>query len=167
MCFQKDGSCEDDIFSLTLIIQNRKTIKLDTFTSFVDMAKTFDRVNREILYIKLANIGLTSGNFIESIKTLYDDCKAAINVNSDYTQYIDIKSGVKQGDIISPILFSIFINDLAFEIKQFHLGIKLQETLEVSILLFADDIVLIAPTESNLQTMLDFLQTWCVRNLCQ
>lgn len=162
--FRKNRSCEDHIFSLTSIIRNRKAEKLDTFTCFVDMAKAFDRVNRDILYIKLANIGLTSGNFIETIKTLYNECKATIDVNGDYTQYFDIMSGVKQGDVISPTLFSIFINDLAFEIKQLHVGINLEENLDISLLLFADDIVLIAPTESNLQIMLAFLCIWCTRN---
>ena len=153
--FRKDRFCEDHIYSLTSIIRNRKNMGLDTFTCFVDMAKAFDRVNRDILFVKLANIGI-SGDILESIKALYADCRASINVNDDYTDFFSIMSGVKQGDVISPTLFSIFINDLVKGIKELKEGVDISPDLNVGILLFADDIVLLAPTELNLQSMLDY-----------
>ena len=64
--FRKDRSCEDHIFTLTSTLRNRKNANLDTFTCFVDMQKAFDRVNRDILYTKLAKIGVT-GNFLDTI----------------------------------------------------------------------------------------------------
>ena len=82
--FRKDRSCEDHIYTLMAIIQNRKASNLSTFACFVDMAKAFDRVNRDILFIKLANIGI-SGNLLDSIKKLYEECTASVNVNGCYT----------------------------------------------------------------------------------
>ena len=148
---------------MIIIIRNRKNDGRDTYTCFVDMAKAFDRVNRDILFIKLANIGV-SGNMLESIKTLYAECKASVNVNGSYTDFFNITAGVKQGDVISPTLFSIFIDDLVKGIKQLDLGVEIDTNFQVSILLFADDIVLIAPNEVNLQLMLDYLAKWCVEN---
>ena len=84
--FRRDRSCEDHIYSLTSILRNRKNEGRDTYTCFVDMAKAFDRVNRDILFIKLANIGV-SGNMLESIKTLYAEYKASVNVNGSYTDF--------------------------------------------------------------------------------
>ena len=162
--FRKDISCEDHIYSLTSIIRNRKNMRLDTFTCFVDMAKAFDRVNRDILFVKLAKIGI-SGDILESVKALYADCRASINVNDDYTDFFSIMSGVKQGDVISPTLFSIFINDLVKGIKELNEGVDISPDLNVGILLFADDIVLLAPTELNLQSMLDYLHSWCNKNM--
>ena len=69
-------------------------------------------------------------------------------------------NGVKQGCKISPTLFSIYINDLAEEIKRLNCGVNLDDTI-VSVFLYADDIVLIAPTAENLQRMLDALNSWC------
>ena len=162
--FRKDRSCKDHIYSLTSIIRNRKNMGLDTFTCFVDMAKAFDRVNRDILFVKLANIGI-SGDILESIKALYADCRASINVNDDYTDFFSIMSGVKQGDVVYPPLFSIFINDFVNGIKELNEGVDISPDLNVGILLFADDIVLLAPTELNLQSMLDYLISWFNKNM--
>ena len=64
---------------------------------------------------------------------------------------------MKRGDVISPILFSILLNDLAKDIKNLNLGVEIEPGFNVSILLFADDIVLLSPTEEQLQLLLNFL----------
>ena len=83
--------------------------------------------------------------------------------NNDYfTPLIAVSQGKKQGCKLSPTLFSLYINDLASEIKQMNLGIDIDE-LQLSILLYADDIALIAPDADSLQLMLDKLHDWCSR----
>ena len=69
---------------------------------------------------------------------------------------------MKQGDTLSPTLFGIFINDLAKDIKKLKNGIQVNDE-NISILLYADDIVLLAPDETSLQKQLDFLNGWCRR----
>ena len=71
-----------------------------------------------------------------------------------------MKQGLKQGCGLSPALFSIYINDLAAEINALHCGIKFDNN-EVSILLYADDVVLISESEDGLQNMLNTLNNWC------
>ena len=62
--------------------------------------------------------------------------------------------------LMSPsTLFSVFLNDLATEIKKLNVGVDTSDGT-VSILLYADDIALIAPSEKNLQKMLDTLSAW-------
>jgi hypothetical protein len=70
--------------------------------------------------------------------------------------------GVRQGDNLSPTLFSIFINDLADDIKKFNVGIETSDD-KLTLLLYADDIVLLAPSEENLQVMLDEVANWTNR----
>ena len=62
---------------------------------------------------------------LESIKTIYADCQASVSVNGSYTDFFSIASGVKQGDVISPTLFAIFINDLVKGIKQLDMGVEI------------------------------------------
>ena len=56
--------------------------------------------------------------------------------------------------------FSLFINDLALDLKNLNIGIQFGNKI-LSILLYADDMVLLAASEKDLQTMLDTLSKWC------
>ena len=76
-----------------------------------------------------------------------------------FTNWFPTSFGVKQGDNLSPTLFSVFLNDLATEIKKLNAGVDTSDGT-VGILLYADDIALIAPSEKNLQKMLDTLSAW-------
>lgn len=73
----------------------------------------------------------------------------------------EILSGVRQGDL-SPTLFNFYINDLASGIKNLNLGIPIDDQNNVNILPYADDIVLLAENEKNLQQILDHLYNCCL-----
>ena len=76
------------------------------------------------------------------------------------TTWFRVNSGVRQGDPLSPSLFSLFINDLIKDIKRSNLGVSIGND-KVSILAYADDIVLLAESEAELQRQLDILYEWC------
>ena len=139
---------------------SRKALGLSTFLSFIDFKKAFDSVDRNFLLFKLSEIGVV-GKFYKAIDAIYRSPSARVILNDYSTDYFDCPLGVKQGDTISPTLFSIFINDLAKELKDSNLGVSLNENLIVSTLLYADDIVLLADNEENLQSMLDITEKWC------
>ena len=67
----------------------------------------------------------------------------------------DIEQGVAQGCSLSPILFSVFINDLLKEVEQTGLGIQLSSGKTVRGMLFADDFVGISDSKESLQRLLD------------
>ena len=67
---------------------------------------------------------------------------------------------LRQGDTLSPTLFNIYINDLATELNELHLGINFGKN-HLCILLYADDMVLLSDSEEKLQKMLNYLTNWC------
>ena len=90
---------------------------------------------------------------------MYANVKARIRCGADLTEYIACTRGVKQGDVCSPVLFSLFINELALEIigSGKH-GVTLSpDFIELFILLFADDIILSSETVAGLQNQLNNL----------
>ena len=66
--------------------------------------------------------------------------------------------GTKQGDSISPTMYSIFVNDLVAEINNLDLEIKVGDR-NISMLLYADDINFMANSENDLQSMINTLST--------
>ena len=93
------------------------------------------------------------------IKQMYTNTKSCLKLNNLFTDWFDVNCGVRQGDNLSPTLFSFLINDLATHIKNLNKGIKVGAD-KVSILLYADDMVLLADNERNLQYMLNSMKEW-------
>jgi hypothetical protein len=124
---------------------------------FLDLRKAFDLVDHEILLykMKLYNFSTNATMLIESYLTnRYQTVKAGNVLSSKRT----IKSGVPQGSILGPILFLIYINDIAFDIPKTIID------------LYADDATLytkhknVHNIETQLQNDLDTVSNWCYRN---
>ena len=128
------------------------------YVAFIDFAKCFDTINRNILWPILMKNGI-EGKLIKCIKSMYESVKARVRASDNsLTDIINCTLGVKQGDICSPILFSLYINELAIEIvRNGRHGVTF-DLYELFVLLLADDIVLCSETVVGLQNQLNNLQ---------
>ena len=122
--FRASRSCIDHIYVLVTILRNRKEQGKDTFLAFIDYKKAFDSVNRDLMFFKLASIGIY-GRMYRAIASLYINPMSRVVLNEEETDFFSCPIGVKQGDCLSPTLFAIFLNDLAVQIKEAGLGINL------------------------------------------
>ena len=111
-----------------------------------------------LLYILLLN--KVDDKLYNFIKSIYASSTSCININNKLTDWFDCKNGVKRGDSLAQTLFSVFVNDLISEVNDMHLGVNFGDE-NISILLYADDIALVADNEANLQSMLNKLHDWC------
>ena len=146
--FRSNRSCEDYIFALNSLKRN----KANVFTAFIDLRKAFDFIDRDMLLYTLL-LNKVDIKLYNSIKSIYTSSTSCIRILTDW---FDCKNGVKQGNNLSSTLFSVFVNDFISEINAMHLGVNLGNE-NISLLLYADDIALVAESEANLQTMLDKL----------
>ena len=80
--------------------------------------------------------------------------------NGHVSQFFNLIAGVRQGGVLSPLFFAIFIDQLVERVKSLYVGCHIS-TVCCSIFLYADDILLVAPTVSGLQVLL----TACEREL--
>ena len=161
--FRADRSCLHHIFCISSVIRNNIIENSILFAAFIDIRKTFDWIDRDMLLYKILFQFGISGKLYDAIEYLYSFSEARIKINNYTTDYFPITCGVKQWDNLSPTLFSMFLNDLTTGITELNLGVDI-DSCNVSILLYADDIVLIAPNENNLQNILDYVKDRCKKN---
>ena len=126
--------------------------------AFIDFVKAFDSISRKLHWPILLNNGI-KGRLYKCVKSMYENVKARIRCGAKFTDYINCTRGVKQGDVCSPVLFSLFINDLALEIiNNGRHGLSLNsDFVQLVIQLFADDMILLSETVIGLQTQLNGL----------
>ena len=159
--FRGDRSCTDHVFTLYSIVNQRLSNNQCTFATFIDFSKAFDGINRDLLMYKLIHCGV-DGNMYFLLKSLYAKTEACVNLNNHNTAWFRTRSGVLQGDSLSPTLFSAFINDLTMGLKDLNLGVQVKNT-QIPILLYADDVVILANDQKEMQVMLNFVDSWCER----
>ena len=111
-----------------------------------------------MLWNILRKNGIT-GNFLNIIKSIYDNVLSIVKCANGATEFFTCPNGLKQGCILNHMLFSLLVQEITNEIRsRGGYGIQLTpDIVELSILLFADAIVLIADTVFKLQKKLDVL----------
>jgi hypothetical protein len=162
--FRKGYSTVDNCFILdTLRAQalSRRGKKL--YVCFVDMRRAFDSVLRPLLFYKLYQLGIR-GPFLGLLQSMYAKCKFSVRINeSSGTDPVNSTTGVMQGCILSPSLFSIFINDVVDYLANDPLDhhAPALRGIPIECLLYADDLVLISQTPLGLQRQLNRLERYC------
>ncbi len=86
-------------------------MRKSTYTAFVDFSKAYDRVDRRLLWSKLGSIGL-GGKMMQALKQIYNKVECCMKVNGVKSNWFSVNTGLKQGCVISPLLFNLFINEL-------------------------------------------------------
>jgi hypothetical protein len=159
--FRKGCSTVDAIFILQNIVQHFLHNGKKLYCAFVDLKKAFDSVYRNGLWYKLHGKGVRS-KMLHILKAMYDSVKVTIRHCNNYSDFFDSYVGLKQGEVLSPLLFSLFIEDLEmFLADPNSSGLSLMD-INLFLLLFADDMIVLAETADDLQQSLNRLHVYCM-----
>ena len=109
--FRRSHSTSDHIFALHLIISIYKAKNKRLFAAFIDLKKAFDFVDRAILWRKVMAMNI-NGKILNVIKNMYSKAKSCVKNGGSISDTFTCHSGVRQGENLSPLLFSIFLNDM-------------------------------------------------------
>ena len=124
---------------------------------FVDLEKAFDCVYRVVLWGVLREYGV-SDPLIRAVRSLYDRCQSLVRI-AGKTDLFPVRVGLRQGCPLSQILFIIFMDRISRR-SQCVEGVRFGD-LRIGSLLFADDVVLLASSDRDLQLSLDRFAAEC------
>jgi hypothetical protein len=124
----------------------------EVYSCLMDMSKAFDRVQHSHLFKKLLKQGMPP-LIVRFILASYKKQKANVNWNGVDSEYFEIRNGVKQGAILSAVLYCVYTNGLFEELRRSKIGCWLGQNY-VGVVGYADDLFLISPSIDGLQDML-------------
>ena len=128
----------------------------------MDLKKTYDSVPIFNILIKLYHYGVR-GKCFDFLCNLYTSSKARTRFTSMLSNEFPIKRGVRHYCPLSSILFNLFINDILNNCEKYGYGVNIGRK-KCCGRLFADDVVLIAPSAKNLEKLLKKVHKWANLN---
>ncbi len=132
------------------------------YVCFIDFKKAYDSVRHDLLMRCLADIGL-HGEMLTALASMYWQPPLVPTAQGRMGTAFSSTCGVKQGDPLSPLLFGLFIDRVEKWLLQRlpDCGVKVGDSL-VRLLLYADDLALMADKAVQLQQLLNALHQFCV-----
>jgi hypothetical protein len=149
--FKKGSSCAHAAFlvrhTIDHFVNNDSTVNI----ACVDISKAFDNVDHFIMFNKLIDRKLPI-RVIMAIKDWYSKSVCSVKWGSCISESFKIFSGVRQGGILSPALFSIYVDDVLGKLNSYGCTMF---GLCVGSFMYADDLILLAPSLCELQAMVN------------
>uniref|UniRef100_A0A8D8WNS4 Craniofacial development protein 2 n=2 Tax=Cacopsylla melanoneura TaxID=428564 RepID=A0A8D8WNS4_9HEMI len=152
--FRNGFGTREALFAYNVLAQRCLDVNKNVYVCFIDYNKAFDKVrhNRLINILKEENIDTRD---IQIIKNLYFNQTAEISVNSEISKELKIKRGVRQGCVLSPLLFNVYSERIMAEALEEEVGGIVINGTHINNLRYADDTVLLAENMEDLQGMLN------------
>jgi hypothetical protein len=160
--FRAHRSTVDQIAALQeAIIQKKKALKRTPYLVFLDIKAAYDTVDRALLWRKMAARG-TNACMIGVLTALFDANKSAVLIHGKKSDDLNNEMGLLQGSILSPMLYSVFIDDLAVKLRAAS-RVRLGD-VDVGGFFYADDIALLAESVEEMHYMLSICEEHSLEN---
>lgn len=156
--FKKNIGCSNAVYALQSVVnyhvEHGSTVNL----CFLDVSKAFDKVNYSVsvLYSKLIarKIPIT---FLNILINWYSKCFSAVRWNDALSVFFHVSFDVRQGGVLSPLLFAVYVNDILCKLSSSKLGCYIND-LCIGYIKYADDLVLITSSLCMLQMMINICE---------
>ena len=168
--FRQGYATTDHIFVLNSLIDIMKASKKKLYCAFIDFSQAFDSIWRGGLWRKLI-FNSINGKFFRIVHSMYENIKSCVRINDETSAYFPSECGVRQGENLSPLLFSLYmyLNDLenfiiSGDVDSIDLEVASDEFhiyLKLLILLYADDTIIFSNDKDNFQKALDNFHEYC------
>jgi len=150
--FKRNSSCNHALLTLRTVVNHYVKDGSTVNICALDLSKAFDRVDHFALLQLLMDRHI-SKHIIGVMLDWFTRCFVCIRWCGSYSYWFPILAGVRQGGILSPLLFAVYMDVLITRLRQRGLGCKLFDCF-YGCLVYADDILLLAHTVNGMQEML-------------
>lgn len=162
--FRNNLGTREALFGIQVLVQKCRDLAQPVYMCFIDFEKAFDKVRHNKLIEILKRTGIHDKD-LQIIKNLYFNQKANIRIGSNTSEEVEIKRGVRQGCILSPLLFNLyseFIFKEALEGTTCGIEITSEDSkLIINNIRYADDTVLITKSHTELQLIINRVTQAC------
>lgn len=124
------------------------------YVCFLDAVKAFDKVWLDGLIWKLRNEHGINGQILRLLGSMLTGGTGCVIWQGHYSEWFPIGQGTRQGGVLSPFLYNVYIDGLIKCIRRTNNGLQIHG-VDVSSPAQADDIALVAPLKNSLQSMID------------
>jgi len=153
--FRAGFSTMDHLHTINQLIEKANEYQLDLCIGFIDYEKAFDSVEHKELFKALRKTGINEG-YICILEDIYTNAISKIHLDKDVSQIITIDRGVRQGDTLSPKVFTTTMECIFKNIPLDERGINIDGE-KLTDLRFADDVALIASSVKDMEVQLNDL----------
>jgi len=160
--FRRNRRASDNVAIIQGIVQAARKYGDGAQLLVADFSKAFDTCHIPTLLEKLAKYGIR-GQLLRVIADMYTNANARMCVNGILGDQIEVTNGVAQGCVLSPVFFTIYIDELLIKFRESGLGVPIGALIQ-SALSFADDLILASPDDSTSEKYLQILEKWCAEN---
>ena len=157
--FKRKTSTSHALYCLKSTIDHFTNHNSRVYVAFLDCSKAFDRISHDGLFSKLIERKVPLCILLCLI-FWYGNMHSVVKWGTELSQTFPVPLGIKQGGINSPDFFACYYNPLSELLRKKGLGCHVGNLFLAS-LFFADEIVLLAPTQSSLQRMIDECSIYC------
>jgi hypothetical protein len=149
--FRTNRGTTDQTFILREILASRKERGFATYATFIDARKAYDTVWREYAYSNIHDSGV-QGKLWRQLQVMHGGLRRRVRHPLGLTDVYHVGRGVAQGAVESPWVYSNFIEGLARALKRAGVGVMVADR-RVPLLMYADDIVMLASSVTELERM--------------
>ena len=154
--FRAGRSTNEQIFNLRIICEKHLQHQQDLYHVFIDFKKAFDRVWHAALWATMRKYNINT-NLVRIIEKLYEQATSAVLLNGTKGDWFRTTVGVRQGCLLSPTLFNIFLERIMEDALEHHQGTISIGGRPITNLRFADDIDGLAGSEEELASLVEQL----------
>ncbi|GFS25466.1 endonuclease-reverse transcriptase [Elysia marginata] len=152
--FAEGKGTTNAIYMLRTLIERALEVQKDVYLCLIDYTKAFGRVRHTEILKQLKQLNV-DGKDLRIIKNIYWKQIAAVRIKNETSTFQNIKRGVRQGCVLSPDLFNLYSETILRNLES-NPGLKIGGRM-INNLRYADDTVLVAENEEDLQNLLDIV----------